>query len=313
MLTRRRIVSGKIETDEGTSAPPSIEDTGILAIDVKVTPDIAMLPRSVVMPTLSRLADLPGKQVGRIAFRVEIKGPGAAYSATVKPALGKYLRCCGLSETLVVTPGVETCSYKPATVDIPAMTLWCYDSTVIWKLRGARGSAKFTGGLGAPWYIDFDFYGVWDGVMDGFGDNANFEGTIPPVFLGATFTVGGYSAILGNINFDLSNQLTERLDVSNSAGVKSIALTDRDPRGSFDPEMVTVGTHDFFGRWKAGASGALVCGPVGATQYNRFTITAPKLVYTKIGDGNRGGMGVADTSFQLVMQSGDDEFVLAFH
>lgn len=312
MLTKRRIIVGKIEAVEGTAEALLVADAGIVAIDPKVTVDITMLPRPASLVTLSRMADLAGKSIGRIAFRAEVKGPGAAYAANKLPALGKYLRCCGFAETLVVTLGSESATYKPASSGLPSMTLWCYEDGVIKKLKGARGTVKFSGKVGEPFYADFDFLGVWDGAVDGALLAPTYEGTIPPLFLGASFSVAAYAAVVASFDVDFGNKLAARPDVSTVTGVKSIVLTERDPRGKFDPEMATIAGHDFIGRWTAGTPGALICGPVGAVQYNKFTITAPKLVYTGVADGEREGQAVADTSFQLAMNTGDDEFVLAF-
>ncbi|KAA0250624.1 MAG: hypothetical protein DWB56_06720 [Candidatus Jettenia sp.] len=302
----------KIESVEGTAETLANADGGILAIDPKVDVDIKMHARNPVMATLSRLADVAGAQLARLTFKVEIKGPGAAYSASVVPALAKYLRACGFAETLDVTPGSEKATYKPASTGAPCLTIGCYEDGVIKQLVGARGNVKFTGKAGEPVFAEFDFLGVWGGLTDGAMLTPTYESTIPPVFLSASFTIAAYSAILAGIDIDMANTLHLRNDVNKPAGYLSTVITNRDPNGKFDPEMALVATHDWYGRWKGGTTGALSLGNIGSTQYNRYKITAPKVVYRKVSDAEREGVVVADTAFQLAMNTGDDEVVLEF-
>jgi len=161
-------------------------------------------------------------------------------------------------------------------------------------------------------HAEFDFLGVWDGVTDGALLAPTYEGTLPPAFLSGSFSVASYSAVIAGVSLDLGNTLTLRQSVNKAAGYVSCVITGRDPNGTMDPEMTLVATHDWYGRWKAGTTGALNIGPVGATQYNKFTITAPKVLYQKVSDAEREGLAVADTAFQLAMNTGDDELVLEF-
>ncbi len=312
MLKRRRILVAKVESVEGTAETLNASDGGILAIDPKVEADIAMGARSPAMATLSKLPQVPLGCKAKISFKAEMKGAGSAYASNNIPALGKYFRACGFAETITTTSGSEKAAYAPASAGAPSLTLALYEDGVIKKILGARGTMKITAKTNEIVYTEFEFTGVWGGVTDGALLTPTYEGTIPPVFLGSTLTVGAYSLVAAGVDIDLGNKLHVRTDPTSAAGYRSAVITDRDVTGKFDPEMATVAAHDFFGLWKAGTSAALVIGPVGATQYNRWKITAPKLVYTKVGDAEREGLAVADTAFQLAMSSGDDEMVIEF-
>lgn len=312
MLSRRRVIAAKVEAVEGTGETLAAADGGILAIEPKVDVDIKMFERNVVMATLSKLASLTGSQLARLTFGVEIKGAGATYSATVLPALGKYLKACGFSETVDVTLGAEKVTYKPASSGVPSVTIGCYEDGVIKRLTGARGNVAIAGKLGEPIFANFDFLGVWDGVTDGAMIAPTYEGTIPSVLLSGLFTVGGYAAIISGIDVDMANVLTPREDINKATGYISTLITDRRPTGKLDPEMIPIAAHDWYGRWKSGVTGALNIGAIGAVAYNKVQITAPKLRYTKVSDADRGGNVVADTNFELVMNTGDDEIVIVF-
>ncbi|RQW89936.1 MAG: hypothetical protein EHM79_02195 [Geobacter sp.] len=312
MLTRRRVIAAKIEGTEGTAETITVTDGGILVINPAIDFDFGMNEREAVVDSLSKLQPVPGKTSGNLSFRAELKGPGAAYSSTVKPALGKFLRACGFAETVVTTVGVETVTYAPASTGIPCLTMWSYEDGVIKKLKGCRGNVKFSGKNGEICFADFEFTGVYDGVVDGAIISPTFEATDPPVLLSSAFTIGAYAANINSFDLDMGNEITLRESINTATGYISALVTDRRPTGKFDPEMVTVATYDFFGKWKAGTSAAMSLGSVGATQYNRFKITAPKVVTTKISDEERAKLMVAGLSFSLAMTTGDDEVSILF-
>ena len=312
MLTRRRVIAAKIENVEGTAEAITVADGGLLVIDPKVDFDFNMNDREVVMDTLSKPQPVPGKTPGKITFRTELKGAGAAYSATVKPALGKYLQACGFAETVDATGGSESVTYDPASTGIPCLTMWAYEDGVIKKLKGCRGNAKFSGKNGEICFVDFEFTGVYDGVVDGAMISPTFEATVPPVLLSSAFSIGAYAANINSFDLDMANEVTLRESIATASGYVSALITDRRPTGKIDPEMVTVATYDFFGKWKAGTAAAMSLGSVGTTQYNRFTITAPKVITTKISDDERAKLMVAGMDFALAMDTGDDEISIVF-
>jgi hypothetical protein len=310
MLTKRRVLIGKIEGTEGTAETLQASDGGILAISPKIEVDIAMNKREPVWASLSTFNDVPGGRKGKLTFQAEMKGPGASYSSTVVPALGKYLRACGFAETVAVGTSV---TYAPASTGIPCLTMALYEDGVIKKLAGCRGSVKFSGQTGGIVMADFSFDGVWQGITDGSLVVPTYEATVPPVLLSAAMAIQGIAGLpIAKFDIDMGCQVVLRDDMNSAAGYKSAAITGRDPRGSFDPEMALVATHDFYGKWAGGSTGALTIGAVGSTTYNKFTITAPKAGYTKVADGERNGIAVADTSFQLAATNGDDEISIAF-
>jgi len=291
-------------------------DSKILPFDVKVAPNIKMNKRNPAMATLSKLASVPGSQLATITFRVEVKGVGSAYSSTVFPALAPYLRACGFAETIDATPGSEKATYKPTSAksSMPALMIDVFEDGVIKRMYGARGNVRFMGKAGEPIYADFEFTGVWNGMVDGAMLTTTPETTVPPVFLSGNFSVASFAAVIQGFDINIGNSIAVREDPNIATGYREAIVTDRNPTGKFDPELTTVALHDWHGKWKAGTSGALNIGNVGSTQYNRFKITAPTLVYTQIGDADREGVTVADCSFELAKSAaaGDDELVIEF-
>src|SRR5687767_8126195 len=102
ILTRRAVVAAKIEVTEGTAETLAAADANFLVVDPRFEADIAMFPRENVDASLSQYSQVPGTQMARLTFKVELKGQGAAGTA---PALGKLLKACGFGET--VSAGVS--------------------------------------------------------------------------------------------------------------------------------------------------------------------------------------------------------------
>lgn len=310
--TRRRTLIGKIEAVEGVAENLQAADGGIIASDTNWVPDIKMLQRNAATASLSKLPDIPGLALGQISFRAEMMGRTTAFAAGNKPYVSPFLRACGFAETVVVTAGQEKVTYAPASTGVPSLTLSLFTDGVIKQLVGARGNVKFMGVVGEQLWAEFTFMGAFVEPTDGAIVTPTFPTHIPPRCLNASLAVGAFTPVVRGFSIDMQNKLAPREDVNSPTGYKSFMLTDRDPRGNFDPEMELVATHPWYGRWRAGTTAALSLGPIGTDQYNRVKLTAPKLLYTKVAQADREGNEIANTDFQLAMASGDDELVIEF-
>ena len=309
LLTRRRVIAAKIETVEGVAEVITVSEAGILAIDVKFEANLQLTERKVMLNTLSNMQPTPSFQSGKVSFKAEMKGPGASYSVTVKPALGVYLRACGFAETLVAGTSVI---YAPASTGVPSLTIWVYEDGVIKKLKGCRGTVKFSGNTGEAMFAEFEFQGVFDNVVDGALITPTFESTVPPILIGTSFTVDSFAAVIKTLSIDMGNKLALRPSMAAPAGYLSAMLTDRNPTGKIDPEATLVASYDWFGKLKGGTAVALNTGSIGSVIFNKYAITAPKLVYTQVGEGDRESMITNDLTFALAMNTGDDEISIAF-
>jgi len=238
---------------------------------------------------------------------VELKGSGTAGTA---PALGKLFKACGFGETVVAITSV---TYAPASSSISSLTLALYNDGVIFKMWGARGNVSLKLDAGKPAMLHFVFTGadftVTDGVM--LSSGIAYESTKPQPFLSATFTIDSYAALVSALEFNMNNEVALRPDVNSGSGHKSAIITGRKPSLSIDPEMVTVATYDFFGKWRSGNEGALsalVSGSAG----NICTITAPKVQYTGADLADHSGIRSLGIPSQLNRNAGDDELSIAF-
>lgn len=313
MLTRRRLIAAKIEAAEGTPELLSNTEAGIVAIDPKWDLDLKMYDRSnVMLNTLSPIAPVAGQRMGKISFSAELKGAGATYSATVQPAIGKYLRACGFAETIGLTVGSESVTYLPASTGVPSLTIAMYDDGMVKRISGARGTVKFSGKIGEAIIAAFEFQGIYDTIATASMLTPALEATVPPILLGNALTIGGSAIISESIDIDMGNNIFMRPDINSATGYKSAIITSRKPTAKFDAEAIANTT--VYDALMAGTQQALNLGPVAAVSgtFNKYTITAPKLVATKVADGDRSGIATNSVDYTLCMNTGDDEISIVF-
>ena len=72
--------------------------------------------------------------------------------------------------------------------------------------------------------------------------------------------------------------------------------------------MVTVSSHDFFGKWLSRTE-MLLDFVLGSESGNKFRFYAPRVQYSKVADEDREGIATARTGFSLngSLEPGDDE------
>lgn len=310
ILSRRVVLAGKAETTEGTAVALAGADANNLIMDPKFNADIQMFRRKFLNNSLSPQGQIATTRGAAISFMLEVKGSGTPGTA---PTSGKYLKACGFGET--VSAGVSV-TYAPisALASIPTMTMAIYRDGLSKLMKGARGNLKYSGKSDEIGLFEFEFIGVDVDVTDvAIPTPSGVESTVPFPLLSAAFSVAGFSAIISQLTFDMANVLERRGDINQPSGFISTLLTDREPKGSFDPEDELVATHDFYGRWKGNTTG-LVTWKHGNQAGNIVTFTVPKAQYIKIAESDRNGIATLSTDFlmQRNTTAGDDEVSIVF-
>jgi len=306
MITRLRAIAGKIEGTEGTYETLAAADGGLLLYDAKfITPE-QWVERNPMRATFSRYPGVHGRKPASITFRVEVRGSGTAGTA---PDWGKYLRACGFGETVV---GGVSVTYKPISTAIPCLSMALWDDGVAHRIRSARGNVKLSAKIGEPAYLDFEFSGVYQAVVDEATPGGISYSSVQPVAcIGANIlTMHTYNPIMGAIDIDMGTSVAVRESMNVVGGLLSALITGRDPKGTLDPEMTTVAAHDWYGKWASGVTGTLSFALTGSAG-NITTITAPTLQYRAISDAERNGISARAVGFSLAMNAGDDELVIA--
>jgi hypothetical protein len=314
MLVKREVILAKIEGTYNSDPTPTNTDNSILVEDPSWAHEgLRMIDRNPVRPNLAPLRSIYGGTLKQIKFGAELKGPGIAYSASVRPEIDPLLRACGLSPTIVTTGGSESATYKPISTAIESVTIYYYQDGTLHKLTGARGNVDFSMEAGSRVMANFTFTGHDNTVTDTSLVTPTYDSTVPPVFLSAGFfTHSDYAAIISGLKFDMGNKISTPPSVNAADGYGETRITGRSVTGSFDPENVLVATHPFIANLKAGTLDNIGTGVIAGAQYNRFAITFPAIFYRDVSPGDRDGIRTLEVPFGAVESSGDDEVSIAF-
>lgn len=255
--TRDSAILAKIETTEGTDAVPTGSANALLVSDQSIDPLVANnVSRDLVRNYFGASEMLVGTAYVMVEFTVELQGSGTAATA---PAWGALLRACGMAETGLVT----FAAYAP---DVPSAqksaTIYYYDSGVVHKLLGAKGTVS-EGGMsvsGRP-TLKFRFLGVDGGVTAVAVASTTLTAWKTPavittansgdVTLGGTYSAG---AITGGtvyttrgLTFDLGNQVQH----TPLLGVEGIDITGREVVGKVEFDLTAAQEVTFLGIVKA--------------------------------------------------------------
>lgn len=309
MLTRSTVILAKVETTYGTDAVPTAAANALLVKDVNLKVNGETIKRDFVRSSFSPLQFVRGMKDAEVSFKTELKGTG---TRGVKPAYGwegDLLQGCGMGETVVASTSI---TYAPISTGFKSVTLYVYKDGIFHKITGARGSFKLNLEAGKYGVVEWNFKGLYNTPVDATPTAQTFSGVVPPSFLSAAATVGGYSPIFEKIDIDMANSFSTRKNANSASGITEQVITGREPKGSFDPMTVTEATHAFWGNWSSGAAIALNVGPLGGTSGNTIQITAPKMQYQDITYGDKSGDLSYNIPFALNMNTGDDELSIVF-
>jgi len=304
MLTRKTVILAKIESEYGTDPVPTPAVNAILVKDVDIKPAGELTERDFLRSSLSPLPFVMGMKEVDVSFATELKGTGTRGALPAWGWEGELLRACGLHETVTATTKIE---YLPVSEGFESCTLYVYKDGVFHKITGCRGTFTINGSVGKYLGIKWSFKGIYNAPVDASPAAQMFSSVIPPLLFSAGLTLDAYAPVATAIEIAMNNDLGKRTDLNTATGLKEIMITGRKPGGSLDPETVTEASYAFWNKWENASVAALNIGPIGSTQGNIITITAPKLQYKEISYGDREGLLTYQVPFQLAMNSGDDE------
>lgn len=311
-LSQRMVLGSKKETTEGTANAPLAADCNLLVEDVRYEADVDQFERNPISSDLSPYPSVAGKRKAKLTFKVELKGAGAAGTA---PAVGKLIKACGFSETIVASTSV---TYLPLSVGVDCMTFDLYHipatgSGPRLRMVGSRGTYRINAKAGEPVYLEFTFNGVYQAAADAAAlTPSGLETTMPQPFLSTAFTMQGSSAHkVSGFTIDMANALNERTDITGSSGILSYLITDRKPTFTMDPELETVATHDYYGKMLSNATGSMSVALTGSAG-NIVTVTAPAAQYVKVVPGDRNGLKILNIDGKFNRNAGNDELSIAF-
>lgn len=302
-MTRKTVLLAKKETTYGQDASPVGSANGLLIEDLEIEPIAELLQRNFYKNSFSRQAPITGMAYSQLTFKIELKGSGAAGTA---PAIGKLLKACGMSET--IDSGVSV-TYAPESDDdnVDSLTLYIYRDGVLHIMLGARGTWAMDLQAGKYGMLSFTFKGLYQTITDSSNPTlSNLESTLPPIIQNASFTWGSYEAIASKMDLDWGANVVPAESFNASYAIYAFRISDREPKGSFNPDACLEATHPFWADWKDSEERELSI-QIGATAGNICTITIPACISTGPKYEDKEGVLAYNVPFMMVEDSTDDD------
>ena len=268
-------------------------------------------------------------------FYADSSGPGAATAIYYRRISGSFSD----GEAIYSLPNAGGTQYATlgasggaAQFQIPSLTIGMSKDAVRESIKASRGTVSFSGRIGEPMIMSFEFQG---GLNENSGassqDAGNVTGVtysaqIPPVLLDADLTHGKsgtsfasmYGPCISQIDIAMANEIGFRECMADAAGIQETVLTARTPTISIDPELVTEGTWDFLEQFTDNTPSRATF-VVGSALQNKFTFKMPGVSWTGVTTGDRNG--IATRQLQGVLHGGsqsststaeDNELVLIY-
>lgn len=310
MVRNRAAILAKIETTYGTDPTPVPGTNAILCELPEFSVVGKKLERNNVQAFMGKTPPVNVGEGLKIKFTTELKGSGAA--GTV-PEIAPLFRACNMTETITVGTKVD---YNPNSAvgveeSSESVTIYYYQDLILHKLLGCRG--MFSISLKASEYgkITWEFTGIYGGPVAGTTPSGVPNGTLPPRFISAAFSIDSYSAIIESLSIEQGGQVVKRIDGNGATGVREWMFVDRDFKGKVDPEVPALATKSFWDMWSTSAQVAMTA-TVGQTAGNKTIITTPKLVLDVPTYAEREKILTHGLPFSLHPATGNDEVRFSF-
>jgi len=303
MLTQNNIALVKIESTYGLDPTPTTSSNFIALSNVKVNPNMTYNETTATDGSLSPRAGTLGKKHIELSFDHELQV--AAGAVTAPPCL-TLLRACGMANT--------SGSLVPRTTGFESCTIWVYEEDILWKVTGCRGNVAWNFTAGEPVKLTFTMQGRYAAPIDStFPTSWTDAGAAPLVAMNKSFDFNtSIHPVVESLSFSLNYAMVQNPSIDDAVahGINAITYSDRNPEGSFNPEMTKASDIDFWTGYAAVTQFpiAYVVGNSSA----KCTISIPKAELMGITPGDRSGTLIYDIPFKMVRNAGDDELSIVF-
>jgi hypothetical protein len=234
-----------------------------------------------------------------VALEHYFLGAGAAYTASVRPSIDRLMRGLGFSATLGGGAGTERIDYVPISENFTSLVARLFSRGEQFDLKGAFVNKLTITSVGLPapkWTFELAGPSAADPVdavvpaITLYGGNASLKSP-KATAIAFGLTAGGqtYNPVLREWTLTIERELVDRVNENEAGGahagvypspykialeakVESVALLTGAP-------FVSATAFNPYRIYEA-ASGMALAWTIGATQYNRFAISAPNAQFT---------------------------------
>lgn len=293
LLKRRCVLGGAEETTSGTleTISAALASTTVYDAELQIDDVFSAGKRKPNGLYLGNADAVLGQKTCTLKFKIEMRH-GDKFAA--------MLTGCGF----LLNTGV----YKP-TSSMGSRKTWSF---ALWedgrrkRMSGASGTFTIKADVGGKVMCEYEWKGVYEGTDDNALPSTSPINTAPYIAQGLTLTLGGSALPLSSaFEINMNNAVEFREDLTDAAGVFVAFVGEREPMMNIDPEAALVATHDAYGLFLAGTTGALSI--VLTCTAGTLTIGAPRAQRVKITTGARGAKATDAIELQLNHSSGDDE------
>lgn len=312
---RDSAILAKIETTEGTDASPTGGSNAILVSDQSIDPLVANnVPRDLIRNYFGASEHLVGTAYLMVEFTVELQGSGTAATA---PAWGALLRACGMAESGLV-------SYAAYAPDTPSaqksVTIYYYDSGVVHKLLGAKGTITEGGmSVGGRPTLRFQFIGVDGGISAASVASTTLTGWKTPAVIttansgdltvGGTYSAGAVSGGTAYTSKGLTFAMGNEVQFTPLLGLEGVDITGREVTGSIELDLTAAQEVTFMGLVKANTLQSLSLVHGATTGYIvGVSFAAVQLLNPKKTEIN--GRRLCGYDFRSVPSAGNDDLII---
>lgn len=237
---------------------------------------------------------LPGGRSAKASLMHYFKGPGVAYSASVRASFDRILRGMGLQATFSGGAGTEIVTYIPINVDqtLTSLVAEIYTRGEKHALKGAfvNKMVVTSSGLAVP-KMTFDLQGIataapTDAAVPAITAFATSVKNPKASNVGCVLTTGGqsYTPILRDFTFTFEREMAERVDENDAAGAHpgfylgdckaTLDLTIEATPVVVGSPYASASAFDAYRVYENGGD-VNVQVNIGGTQYNKVKIQAP--------------------------------------
>ena len=289
---RDTAILAKIEAVYGTDPTPAGASNSMQVSNVRITPlQAQFVPRDLLRNFFGASEELISFYNKAISFDVEAVGSGTKGTA---PAWGPLIRACGFAEALTATEQVR---YTPITNSQESVTIYVYDSGVLHKLTGARGSVNISMPLGGIPKLSFTFVGIDSGDSAATPTGVTFASFRVPQVLNNAFTgdltLGGTLSATGSAPSITSGTTYPSTGIEIDMGIRpefipllgqeTVEITDRQAKGKIKVDVTAAQEVSFYSTIKGGGtqSIALLHGSVDGDRFGVYGAAAQITVPSK--------------------------------
>ena len=308
----------KNEVTQGVDSAPNLSD-GILVGNLVVNPVGELVERKLNSSSFSQFPHVVGSRWYEASFEVELKGSGTANGggADDVPEIDPILRSMGFAATLTAESsngaGDGKIEYSPVSTGLETASVWCYLDGKLKKINfGFVNSFSFSAEAGKTMIAEMSIIGRYLRPIDGVTPAGIVYNSIKPaIFQNANLSIGGWSPEFDKFSLDVGLTIATRKDGNTVGAIKGFTMTERTITGSLDPAQESEATHPIHQRWEDATEMAFSA-QIGQDAGNIIEITAPKVQYREINEGDREGLGTYEVPLTFARSSGDDEIKFTF-